>query len=170
MIFWSADWHLFHSNVIRFNNRPFSNVQEMNETLVSNHNSKVGLKDTCIHVGDFSFGKTHETMEIVRRMNGENIFLMGSHDQWLGDRNKHPHIWEGMCRRQYVVACHYAMRVWPRSHYGSWMVYGHSHGNLPPEGKSWDVGVDNNGYFPVSFDELSLLMKDRPDNFNLIKR
>ena len=38
----------------------------------------------------------------------------------------------GLDKPQLVVLCHYAMRVWDRSHYGSWHLYGHSHGNLPP--------------------------------------
>ena len=32
---------------------------------------------------------------------------------------------------QDIVLCHYAMRVWQKSHYGAWMLYGHSHGTLP---------------------------------------
>jgi calcineurin-like phosphoesterase family protein len=62
------------------------------------------------------------------------------------------------------------MRVWPRSHYNSWQLYGHSHGRLEPVGKQWDVGVDNNNFYPVSFDQLVEIMKNRPDNFNLVKK
>ena len=62
------------------------------------------------------------------------------------------------------------MRVWARSHYNSWQVYGHSHGNLPSVGKQWDVGVDNNDYHPVSENQLRTIMEKQPDNFNLIKR
>lgn len=62
------------------------------------------------------------------------------------------------------------MRVWHRSHFNSWQLYGHSHGKLDPVGKQWDVGVDNNGFYPLSFEDIELLMKVRPNNFNLLKR
>ena len=70
----------------------------------------------------------------------------------------------------YIVCDHYAGRVWARSHYNSYQLYGHSHGHLPPEGKQWDVGVDNNNFFPVSFEQIKEIMAKRPDNFNLIRR
>ena len=50
----------------------------------------------------------------------------------------------------HIVVCHYAMRVWPRSHYNSWMLYGHSHGKLAPQRKQWDIGIDNNNFYPIS--------------------
>jgi calcineurin-like phosphoesterase family protein len=47
-------------------------------------------------------------------------------------------------------------------------LFGHSHGTLEPIGKSWDVGVDKNGYAPLSWDEIVEIMKNRPDNPNLV--
>jgi len=49
-------------------------------------------------------------------------------------------------------------------------LFAHSHGRLEPVGKSWDIGVDNNGYYPVSMDELVEIMEKRPDNPNLVKK
>ena len=60
---------------------------------------------------------------------------------------------------QLIVLCHYSMRKWNKSHYGSWHLYGHSHGNLPPLGLSFDVGVDTNDYYPYSLDDVSNKMK-----------
>ena len=62
------------------------------------------------------------------------------------------------------------MRVWPRSHYNSWMLYGHSHGMLDPIGKQHDVGVDNNEFYPVSLEQIREIMMGRPDNPNFIAR
>jgi hypothetical protein len=52
---------------------------------------------------------------------------------------------------------HYACRTWPAQHYGSHHFYGHSHGNLPPLGKSRDVGVDlpDVDFMPRTFAELT---------------
>ena len=46
------------------------------------------------------------------------------------------------------------MRVWNKSHYGSWELYGHSHGTLEPIGKQLDVGVDTNNFYPYSFEDI----------------
>jgi calcineurin-like phosphoesterase family protein len=60
-------------------------------------------------------------------------------------------------------------------HYGhtsiinSWQLYGHSHGKLPPIGKQWDIGVDNNNFYPVSFNKICEIMVARPDNPNFVK-
>jgi calcineurin-like phosphoesterase family protein len=53
-----------------------------------------------------------------------------------------------------LVLCHYAMRTWNRSHYGAIQLYGHSHGNLPGDSQSCDVGVDCWGFRPVSLEEI----------------
>jgi calcineurin-like phosphoesterase family protein len=59
-----------------------------------------------------------------------------------------------------IVMCHYAMRVWNRSHRGAWMLYGHSHGSLPddPGALSIDVGVDCHDYTPISHDDIGRIM------------
>jgi len=53
-----------------------------------------------------------------------------------------------------VVLCHYAMRTWDRSHYGSYHLYGHSHGKLERHGWSMDVGVDCFDFYPVSLRQV----------------
>ena len=110
---------------------------------------------------------------IIEQLNGGHLFLTGSHDRWLSGacyRNSGGYIWEETIKKQHIVVCHYAMRVWSRSHYGSWQLYGHSHGGLPPVGKQHDIGVDNNDFYPVSFDKIVDIMKDREDSFNLIRK
>ena len=75
-------------------------------------------------------------------------------------------IWEETIEDKFVVVCHYAMATWARSHYNSWQLYGHSHGRLYLPSKQHDVGVDNNAYYPVSFDEIKEIMAKKPDNPN----
>jgi calcineurin-like phosphoesterase family protein len=167
MYFFTADEHYFHKNIIRYSYRPFSSLKEMHEFFINNHNSVVTASDITIHAGDFSFANKERTEEeVIKNLNGSHLFVKGSHDRWLDA----PYIWEKNIQGHYIVVCHYAMRVWARSHYNSWQLYGHSHGRLQPEGKQWDVGVDNNHFFPLSFDRIIDIMKDRPNNFNFIKR
>jgi len=60
------------------------------------------------------------------------------------------------------------MRVWNRSHFNSWQLYAHSHGGLRPIGKQYDIGVDGDNYYPVSFDKLRTIMDKKQNNFNYI--
>lgn len=170
MYYFTSDEHYGHKNILKFCNRPFSSVFDMDETLINNHNSIVCDDDTTIHVGDFTLCKNRRKVQLlIDRLNGNHIFIKGSHDYWLPKKHN-IQIWEKTINDVYIVACHYAMRVWSRSHYGSWHVYGHSHGKLPSFGKSYDVGVDNNYYFPISFIKLTNIMNKLDDNFNLIPR
>lgn len=133
----------------------------MNETLIDSHNSLVRCNDVVIHCGDFCWAKNRTQAAVYySRLAGNHIFLKGSHDGWLPASAKY--MWRKVIDGQLVVACHYAMRTWEQAHYGSWQVYGHSHGQLLPIGKQWDVGVDNNHFYPVSFNELRQIMEARP--------
>lgn len=172
MFWFISDEHYGHKKIIEYCNRPFSSVEEMNETIIENSNKVVSNEDVTIHGGDFTLWKNVNGIykKYINRLNGKHIFLKGSHDYWLdGKANQ---IWEKLISLQgvpknYVVVCHYAMRVWARSHYNSFQLYGHSHGNLEPVGKQHDIGVDNNNFYPVSFDKIVQIMETRPDNFNL---
>ena len=53
--FFTSDQHYGHAMILEYCNRPFADVQTMNETLVDNHNAVVGKKDTVYHLGDFAF-------------------------------------------------------------------------------------------------------------------
>ena len=158
MYFFTSDEHYGHDKVREYTHRPFFTWQEMDEELIRRHNSKVKKGDTVIHAGDFTLRGKVFAEDIIKELNGTHIFLQGSHDYWLKKINA-LQIWERKLNDIYVVVCHYAMRTWPRSHYGSWQLYGHSHGNLKPFENQYDIGVDNNNYYPVSLNELRKLIK-----------
>ncbi len=168
MYFFTADEHYFHKNIIKYCSRPFSSVEEMNVTLISNHNEVVRKRDVVVHVGDFSFGTWEETSEIIRQLNGRHVFIQGDHDSWMKKARKEVYldiiqIWEKIFRGQWIIACHYPMLSWPRSYHGSWQVFGHVHGRLSLDklGRQWDVGVDNNNFYPVSFTQLEKKIMER---------
>lgn len=161
--FFTADQHFGHRNIIEYCNRPFDSLEEMDKELIARHNSVVSPKDRVVHAGDFCLKSKYATESYIKQLNGQHTFLKGSHDNWLG-KYWPLQIWEKKIEGQYITVCHFAMRRWPKSHYGTWHLYGHSHGELPPEGKSWDVGVDNNDFYPVSFEQICEIMASRPDN------
>lgn len=174
MIWFTSDEHYGHQKIIEYSNRPFDSVEEMDQRIIDNHNEVVGKTDLTIHAGDFTLWKnvTGIYEKYVNNLNGYHVFLRGSHDYWLKGRPMHE-IWERNVKvkgkNYYFVVCHYAMKTWARSHYNSFQLFGHSHGTLEPVGKQWDVGVDNNNFYPLSGDQIVEIMEKRPDNPNLVR-
>ena len=62
------------------------------------------------------------------------------------------------------------MKTWAKSHYNSWQLFGHSHGELKGVGKQMDIGVDTHNFYPYSFNEIKRIMSKKEDNFNLVKK
>lgn len=172
MYFFTADEHYGHKNIIQYCNRPFVSAHEMDEVLICNHNAVVGNKDTVYHLGDFSFKTSPNRVQvIINRLNGNHVFLRGSHDKWMKSHKDttFPYMIEFRKEDCDITLCHYCLRTWPRSHYNTWHLFGHSHGRLEPVGKAWDVGVDNNNYYPLSLRQIIDIMNDRPDNPNKLR-
>ena len=166
--FFTADQHYNHNNIIRYCNRPFSSVEEMDEALIHNHNSVVSPKDEVYILGDFVFAKNPEDVErYTRRLNGKLHLVYGSHDRNVV-RFSSEFVWKKEIAKikvqgQRIIICHYAMRTWEASHYGVWNLYGHSHGNLPEFDNvlAFDVGVDAWDYTPVSFEQVKEKMETK---------
>lgn len=161
--FFTADMHLGHVKILEYCDRPFPSVEEMDYELIRRWNAVVGKGDYVYHVGDFTLQNVKAFRNYVSQLNGWISFVPGSHDRrWinhddLGDRvSVLPPIVDIEIEKRKIVLCHYAMRVWNRSHYGALHLYGHSHGMLPGLRNSMDVGVDTkgSGYAPFSLDEI----------------
>lgn len=174
-IYFVSDTHWGHKNIIQYSNRPYNNVDEMNEALIKNWNALVKPEDTVYHLGDFAFMPYREFKNTVRRLNGYINVVLGNHDNVISNNIKDlissnslasvQNYLEIKPAGQMIVLFHYGQRVWNKSHHGSIHLYGHSHGSLPPFGKSVDVGVDckeiTNEYRPIHLDEVLTYMKNR---------
>ena len=173
-LFFTADQHFGHENIIKFCNRPFRNTDEMTEELIKRHNNKVPKGARVYHVGDM-FWRTitpKRAMEILHELNGQHYFIWGNHDETMEEivARKYPTnvtnlIWAkdlALVNKEdnhpRITLCHYSMQVWPGSHRGDWHLFGHSHGQLKGIGKSFDVGVDTNNYEPWSIEEVIVKM------------
>lgn len=90
-LFLTSDLHLGHSNILKYCQRPFKNVDEMDKVIIANANSRVKDDDTVIHVGDFCFknspnGKEGEGLPIhskkyIEQLKGNWVFVRGNHDK-----------------------------------------------------------------------------------------
>ena len=80
-VYFIADTHFGHKNIIEYENRPFGNVEEMDKVLIKNWNNTVSKADTVFMLGDFSFYGKEKTMNICQSLNGKKILVMGNHDK-----------------------------------------------------------------------------------------
>jgi calcineurin-like phosphoesterase family protein len=146
-----------------------SALHEMNETLIENFNSLVRLKDTVYHLGDFAFCKDEPAIAILKRLHGRITLIQGNHDKKRKYVKAFPETYdlrEIKIDGQYVVMCHYPLLVWNKHHHGAIHLHGHSHGTLKwptdyYERQVMDVGVDCHKLFPISWEEIREVMKDR---------
>jgi calcineurin-like phosphoesterase family protein len=169
-IYFTADSHFNHANIIHFCQRPFASAEEMNEALIAKWNARVGKRDLVYHLGDFARG---EWEPILNRLNGRIILIRGGHDKkyekkFAGRFLHTADLMDIVIEGNALVLCHYCLRVWNKSHYDSWHLFGHSHGRLPALGKSLDVGVDGHEFAPWSWKEIKAYMVDRPHNENFL--
>ena len=179
-VFFTSDQHFGHDRIREYCNRPFSSVGEMDSVMIGKWNWVVSPKDIIYFLGDFCLDKQKIALSYFKRLNGRIYVVPGGHDRkWIRPNLCYtgpncvvrmlPPLHTVTLNKQVIVLCHYAMRVWDRSHYNSWNLHGHSHGGLLAAGKQLDVGVDNWEFYPVSLEQIKKVMEKRPDNFNLVK-
>jgi calcineurin-like phosphoesterase family protein len=169
MIYFTADTHFSHRNIIDCVNRPFKTVEEMDQTILDNINKTVFSSDTLYILGDFTcWGSYTKCMKYRSKIHCENIHLiLGNHDRrFIFNGKESPFESEKdyyEIRKFDRLFClsHYPMLSWNGRDRGSIMLHGHIHSNERSNGinkwqgiKRYDVGVDANGYTPVSIDFL----------------
>jgi calcineurin-like phosphoesterase family protein len=165
-VWFTADTHFGHGNVIKHCNRPFASVDEMDREMIARWNERVRPSDTVYHLGDFCWGDALDGISYLEKLNGEVRLIRGNHDRngvvLLHRWKATPTMMEISVDGHHITLCHYGMRVWNQSHRGSLHFYGHSHGSLPGTNQSCDVGVDCWDYRPVSLPEIMKRMQGLP--------
>jgi calcineurin-like phosphoesterase family protein len=177
-IFFTSDHHFGHHNIIHHAKRPFATTDEMNEAMIHHWNERVKPQDTVFHLGDLTLNA--EARPYLEQLNGtiHLVALEWHHDKaWLKkQKNKPPLFSKSGLEVKLLPALillkvnafkidrfalpitlsHYPLAEWEASHYGGWQLHGHSHGNYrdPKSRACVDVGVDRQGFYPVSLLEL----------------
>lgn len=154
--FFVADTHFGHPNIIRHCSRPFSCVEEMDETLIDNWNAVVHPNDIVYHLGDFAW---KNISDYLKKLNGKFILIIGNHDE--KQLKQFPKSIEKVhykfikLNKKKIVLSHYPFESWNTKRYGTIHLHGHCHGTLGTFQKNrLDVGVDVHNYFPISFDQV----------------
>lgn len=169
MIYYTADLHLGHANVIRHCSRPFANAYEMDMVLIENWNARVHRNDTVYIVGDFLFRAKQPVEEYLSELKGRKHLIIGNHDKYWMKKVDLSAWFESVSPMLFVndhghtaTLCHYPMMSWPGMSKGGYMVYGHIHNNTDAD--YWpliasrdlmlNAGVDINGFAPVTLEEM----------------
>lgn len=169
-IFVTSDLHFGHRNILKFCNRPFSDIKEMSEKLISNWNEVVRKNDIVLDLGDVLwFEGRHDAKRVLSQLNGQHYIVQGNHDKRetfelspVTVLESEVTLWLEGCPQKKIVEVflsHHPMMSWPHRGYGVPNLFGHIHSgpgstgeidqDLPLWPLQYDVGVDNNGYKPV---------------------
>ena len=167
MLFFIADTHFGHDNIIKYCDRPFASVPDMDEALINNWNNKVKDDDEVFILGDMFF-KSNNEEEILQRLNGRKRLIVGNHDEsWMKkfDYSRYfetvDNYLEMSIGKDYMTLCHYPMMSWNRFR-TAYMIHGHIHNAtyvdfwpyIARRKKILNAGVEVNNYTPVTFEEL----------------
>ena len=156
-VFFTADTHFGDHRAINIWRRPFESAAAMDAVLVERWNAVVGRDDEVWHLGDVA-RRPADVAALLARLNGAKHLLRGNNDPdatlaapgWASVGDYAELALDG--RR--LVLCHYPFRSWNGQGRGAIDLHGHSHGQLKPMPRQFDVGVDARGLAPVTLAQL----------------
>ena len=184
MIYFTSDLHLGHEKSLEFTDRPFINIDDMNNTLINNINNTVGEKDELWILGDFAFKiNKDEVRKLRNRIKCKHVHLVtGNHDKNYANDEIFETVQDYKQLKTIYgkfILFHYPILEWNAAHYGAVHLHGHIHStgeynneNLKKkycdrfryshafENKElglriYDVGVDANDFKPISIEEIA---------------
>lgn len=99
-LWFSSDQHFGHANILRYANRPFVDVQEMDEILVARHNERVGPEDHVWWLGDLALGDIDRSLRMAWRCMGRKTLVVGNHDRVFSGSPEKRALWEERYRTE----------------------------------------------------------------------
>ncbi len=142
-IFIISDTHFNHKNIIKYCDRNFNSVEEMNEFIIDKWNSEVSHEDIVLHLGDFAKGNKEEIRRLRKRLQGTIILIKGNHDYKI-DKYCGFFIIEGTLQIGHLLLSHYPLKKIPR---GFKNIHGHIHNKKSYSGIN--VSVEEIDYTPI---------------------
>ena len=151
-VWFIGDTHFYHNNVIRYCNRPFQNVEEMNNYLITNWNKTINKEDRVFMMGDFALCGKDNIIEIGNKLQGRKILLLGNHDsasrttyQLAGFENVYyvPILFENFILSHYPIDdCKYNN------------IHAHSHNKRVNDKTHFCTSVEMINYKPINFNVI----------------
>lgn len=179
-VFFTSDTHFGHKNILRFCNRPWATIAEHDQALIQNWNDIV-LEDAVVfHLGDFCYkGGGFPTIQHLKGLlHGQIVLIRGNHDpdtRKTQNFQKLQQLFTGVydllqieVEGQRILMSHYPLLTWPHAYgqHPTWQLFGHVHLRKRITSldaftveqccrpTQYEVGVDLNGYRPISFQNL----------------
>lgn len=158
-VFFTSDTHFGDPRALRFDHRPFADLEAHDAGLIERWNRLVTPDDTVWHLGDFALGPPPDRIAaLFDELHGEKHLVTGNNDGpdtlalpgWASVQVYVELTVDGVM----LVLCHYAFRTWNGMGRGSVNLHGHSHGALRPQTRQYDVGVDAWAFTPVTLGEI----------------
>lgn len=136
-----SDFHLGHSNCLKFDNRPFEDISKQDEEIIKRWNESVSKNDVVWILGDISWYSPTKTAEIFNQLNGTKNLCVGNHDKKLIKDYKVRSLFKEVVDYKEikvdgkdVILCHYPIPCFNKHIYGSYHLYGHVH-----NGFEWEL-------------------------------
>ena len=137
MNYYISDLHIAHANILRFDKRPFADLNEMHRKLLDNWNARVRTDDTVYILGDFIWAKDAEWPFFVEPFAGNKVLIRGNHDpkqfsaatkRLFQDIRDYAEIKDS---GRLVILCHYPIPFF-RAGFAptAYMLYGHVHDTI----------------------------------------
>ena len=180
-----SDFHIGHKNVLKYDGRPFEDVDEMHVELIKRWNNVVEDDDIVYYLGDLAFCRDETTVWFLHSLKGKINYIMGNHDKMKDIvkfgrfENVHEYGTEifikdedlkstrGSQGYQQFILSHYPILSWNRAHYGSIHLHGHCHGSLMKSNQDYykrkvlDVGCNVIDYTPISYQGVKDIMEKK---------
>lgn len=168
MNYYIADTHFGHENVLKFDNRPFLSVDEMDEILIAQWNAVVKDTDDIYIIGDFIYRAEKPYTWYLNQLKGRKHLIQGNHDGNLLKDEAAKEYFVSIDKMTYVkdgdytiVLCHFPIAEWNKYWRGSWHIYGHIHNQkkgcfqfMSGEDRTLNAGCMINNYTPVTIEQL----------------
>jgi len=167
MIYFTADLHFYHKNIIKHASRPFQNVEAMNKKIMDNWNDTISFDDDIYILGDVTLKGSQSFDETIFQLKGKKYLIYGNHDKFMEESlEDNIFTWvkgydEILYENTHFILSHYPFLEWNGSHKGSISLHGHQHNHAEYNAenrkqgiKRYDVGVDANDFRPISAKEI----------------
>jgi calcineurin-like phosphoesterase family protein len=156
-VFMISDMHFGHSNIMKYENRPFTDVQNMDSTIIENWNKTVGKNDKVFILGDVSFYNKEKTTQIMQSLNGYKTLILGNHDMsrslsWWKETGIEEVIKYPIIYNEFFILSHEPLYINENMPYAN--IHGHIH-HLKYESKQFfNVSVECIDYTPIDFEKI----------------
>lgn len=169
-VFFIADTHFGHKNIIKYENRPFSTVEEMDNVIINNWNNTVKKLEEVFILGDFGLSNKQRIKEIVSILKGYKILILGNHDKcysysWWKTAGFEEVIRYPVVFNEWFILSHEPVYINSNMPYVN--IYGHVHSNpsyADHSAQSFCVSVERINYTPIEFEQIVKSMRFAKEN------